>query len=127
MNGYEAKVTEVSKQLSAVERIKFKDTTEAISLDLETQLNGEVIIDIDYYGIIDIHNEKAVDNKDYQNYIFVDKNGKKYITGSKSLWSAFRGIADEIESAGENLYPIRVYRMDSKNYNGKQFLTCSLV
>nr|DAV56661.1 MAG TPA: hypothetical protein [Caudoviricetes sp.] len=36
-------------------------------------------------------------------------------------------IVDEMSAAGETDYELEVYRMDSKNYKGKQFITCSIV
>lgn len=126
MEGYKAKVSYVSKELTAVERIKFKDTSDAIGIDSATQV-GDLTLEIDYYGELLIHNEKADGNKDYNNYLFVDKEGNKYVTGSSSLWSSFCDIMEELAEAGEDTIPtIKFYRVDSKNYKGKQFLTCSI-
>ena len=36
-----------------------------------------------------------------------------------------REIAEEMEDAGEE-YAIKAYRVPSKNYKGKEFLTCSV-
>lgn len=127
MDGYKAKVSMASKDLTIEERIKFKDTSDAIGIDLATQELDELTLNIDCYGVLDIHNEKAEGNKDYKNYVFITESGEKYVTGSESLWSAFTDIIDELADAGINeLPPIKIYRKDSKNYKGKQFLTCSL-
>ena len=128
MEGYKAKVAVVSKELSVEDRIKFKDTSDAIGIDLATQGIESLVLNVDYYGVLDIHNEKAEgETKDYKNYVFVTTSGEKYVTGSESLWTAFTDITDELEDAGiEEIPPIKFYRKDSKNYKGKQFLTCSL-
>ena len=128
MEGYKAKVAVVSTDLTVQERIKFKDTSDAIGIDIATQGMESLILNIDYYGVLDIHNEKAEgENKDYKNYVFVTTSGDKYVTGSESLWTAFTDIMDELADEGiEEIPPIRFYRKDSKNYKGKQFLTCSL-
>lgn len=130
MDGYKASVSECSKELSVKEKIALKDTSNAIGLDLLTQeanFNGEkVIIEVDYYATIDIHNEKS-DNKDYINFIVVAKDGIKYVTGSQAFISAFKDIADELAEAGETDMTIEVYRKESKNYKGKDFITCSIV
>ena len=127
MEGYKARVAVVSRELSIEDRIKFKDTSDAIGIDLATQELEDLVLNIDYYGVFDIHNEKADGNKDYKNYVFVTDKGEKYVTGSESLWSAFTDIMDELTEAGiEDIPPIKIYRKDSKNYKGKQFLTCSL-
>lgn len=124
MTGFEAKIREASKELTAKERVKFKDTTNAIQLDDATKDNPLVVAP-DFYVILDIHNERSED-KDYVKYIVVDKNGNKFVTGSESFFSAFKSIFDEMGDCGED-YEIEVYRLPSKNYKGKEFLTCSIV
>lgn len=130
MDGYKATVKECSKELTVKEKIALKDTSNAIGLDFLTQeanFNGEkVIIDVDYYATINIHNEKS-DNKDYINFIVVAKDATKYVTGSQAFISAFKDIATELAEAGETDMTIEVYRKESKNYKGKDFITCSIV
>ena len=123
MTGYKVEIKEVSAQLTAKQRIALKDTTNAIKLDLETQ-KAPIIINPDFYAVLSIHNEKS-DNPDYENYIVVDKNGDKYVTGSQSFWSSFMEIADEMAGEDEE-WSIKVYRVESKNYKGKEFITCSI-
>lgn len=126
MEGYKAKVSVVSKELSPAERIKFKDTSDAVGIDIALKDVDELVVNIDYFGVLNIHNEKS-DNKDYKNYVFVTTNGEKYVTGSESLWSSFTDISDELADSGiDELPPIKFYKKESKNYNGKYFLTCSL-
>ena len=124
MEGYFAEVLESSIELTNRERIKMKDTSDCVALDKATQ-EGEVIISPDYWAIISIHNEKS-DDKDYVNYIVVDRDGTKYKTGSQSFWSAFQNIDAELKDETEP-YDIKVYRLPSKNRSGKDFITCSLV
>lgn len=123
MTGYEVKIVETSKELSAKERVQLKDTTDAVKLDKATQVE-EVIIDVDFFAELAIHNEKSED-KDYKNYVVVDKNGTRYVTGSDSFWSSFRNIVDEMD--GETDWAIKAYQMPSKNREGKSFITCSVV
>ena len=123
MEDYKVEIKESSKDLSARERISLKDTTNAIKLD-EALAEGDVIITPVDYAILSIHNEKAED-KDYENYIIVDKSGTKYVTGSSSFWSSFIEIYEEMKDEDEE-YSILAYRVESKNYKGKYFLTCSI-
>lgn len=125
MIGYSVKVVECTKDLTAKERVKIKDTTNAIKLDEATQ-GGAIVIAYDYHAVLAIHNEK-LDAPDYQQYIVVDTAGNKYVTGSESFFTAMTEIVDEMAAAGETGYELEVYRMDSKNYKGKQFITCSIV
>ena len=123
MEGFSSKIRETSRQLTAKERVRFKDTTDAIRLDEATR-NGSVIIYPDMWGILDIHNEHS-DDKDYVQYIIIGKDGEKYVTGSKSLWSSFMDIAADMEGEEEE-WGIKVYRVPSKNYQGRDFITCSI-
>lgn len=124
MEGYSVSIKETSKQLSAKERIMFKDTTSAKKIDEESQ-NGDFIITPSFYGILEVHNEKS-DNVDYENYVIVDESGDKYVTGSASFWSSFMDIAKEMEGETEE-WAVKVFRVPSKNYKGKDFLTCSII
>lgn len=123
MNGYSVTIKESSRELTAKQRIALKDTTNAVKLDEATQVEP-VIINVDMYAILAIHNEKS-ENPDYDNYIVVDKNGTKYVTGSASFWSSFMDIFTEMEGDDEE-WALKVYRVPSKNYKGKDFITCSI-
>lgn len=124
MSQYEVKITECSKELSAKERIAIKDTANAIKLDEATTDGNHVEINVDFYAILSIHNEKS-DDKDYDNYVIVDKSGEKYVTGSNSFFNSFKNIFDEMENEDEE-WVLDVYRHPSKNYVGKDFITCSI-
>ena len=124
MEGYSVNIREVSRDITAKERVMLKDTTNAVSLDEATQ-SEKVIINPDYYAILDVHNEKSED-KDYVKYLIVDKNGTKFVTGSESFFTSFKSIMDEMDGCDEE-FSIEVYRMPSKNYKGKEFITCSIV
>lgn len=123
MIGYSVSIKESSRELTAKQRVALKDTTSAIKLDDATQVEP-VIINVDMYAILAIHNEKS-ENPDYDNYIVVDKNGTKYVTGSASFWSSFMDIFTEMEGEDE-AWTLKVYRVPSKNYKGKDFITCSI-
>ena len=123
MNGYSVSIKESSRELTAKQRVALKDTTSAIKLDEATQVEP-VIINVDMYAILAIHNEKS-ENPDYDNYIVVDKNGTKYVTGSASFWSSFMDIFTEMEGDDEE-WALKVYRVPSKNYKGKDYITCSI-
>ena len=123
MNGFKVTIKEASADLSAKERIAIKDTTSAVKLDEATQAEA-VIIDPAMWAILSIHNERS-ENPDYDNYIVVDTDGSKYVTGSVSFWNSFMDIYTEMEGESEP-YSVKVYRSPSKNYKGKDFITCSI-
>lgn len=126
-SGYSVTVLYTSRDLSVKEKIKIKDTTGSVTLDKATA-EGSIIIKPDYWASLSIHNEKSKrEDKDYSNYIIVDKDGTIFSTGSESFWSSFISIVDELTAAGETDYEIKVYRLPSKNFAGKDYLTCSLL
>ena len=127
MKQYEVTIRESSKELTPKERIKIKDLSNSQNLDALTQNEDSVIIDYDYHVILDIHNEKSKDRPDYQNVVVVDKAGNKFNTGSNSFITALEEIIDEMADAGEENIQIEVYRKPSKNYKGKDFITCSVI
>lgn len=122
---YEVKINSVSKELTARERVMLKDTRNAIKLD-EAVNDTPLVISPAYYAVLDVHNEKSKEDKDFQNFIVVDTAGNKYLTGSTSFFEAFTEIVEEMSGTGEE-YEIEIYKLDSKNYKGKQFITCSIV
>lgn len=123
---YSVTVKAVSKGLTHKERVQITDLTDCVKLDKATQ-EGPVLIDLDYYAVLDIHNEKAND-KDYQNYVVADKNGTRYSTGSKSFFNSLVDICDEMADSDEDEeWKIKAYRKPSKNREGKDFITCSIV
>lgn len=124
MTGYSVKIVNASKELSARDRVAVKDTTNAIALDDATK-DTPLVIAIDYYVELAVHNEKSED-KDYKKYVVVDKSGNKFVTGSESFFTAMLEIMEEMSDSEED-FEIQVYRMPSKNYKGKEFLTCSIV
>ena len=129
MTGYSVNVVSTSKDLSPKEKVMIKDTTDCVRMDEATQ-ESAVIIDVDYWAELSIHNEKSED-KDYSNYVVVDKDGTRYVTGSTSFWNTFLNIWDEMcdleDAEDAEPWSLKVYRRDSKNRAGKQFITCSVM
>ena len=94
---YSAKLVSATRELSAKERVAVKMFIGAEQLDELTQRdeNG-VLIDIDYVAVVEVYNEKS-DNKNYNKYVYVDKNGTMYISGSETLYRTYEEIAEEME------------------------------
>ena len=86
----------------------------------------ELIVDVDKWLVINVHNEKS-DTVDYKKYVIIDKEGQSYVTGSESFWKSFVHIYEVMSDEGEETYSIKVYRRESKNYKGKDFITCRII
>lgn len=99
--------------------LKVKElVTESEKLVVEGVLNAYVV---------DVHNEKAKDDKDYNEYIFETKD-QLYKSSSESLWRSFQDIYETFEEeieAGESLN-IVISKVRSKNNEGC-FFTCTLI
>lgn len=129
-SNYSATITESSRELTARERIMYKDTQNAVSLlDMATEATVQgskaIITNVKDFIKVNIHNEKSED-KDYMNFIVVDGDGEKYVTGSQSFVNAFMDIYEEMKGETEP-WGIQLNLLDSKNYKGKHILTCSLI
>lgn len=129
-SNYSATILDASRELTARERVMFKDTQNAISLnDYAEQAKSEggkaIITDVKDYVHITVHNEKS-DDKDYDNYMIIDGDGQKYVTGSQAFWNSFIDIYNELKDEAEP-WGIQLNLIPSKNYKGKNVLTCSLI
>lgn len=125
MEGYKVNIKECSKELTARERIMIKDTSNAIKLDDLVTFESKAVIMPVAYAILSVHNDKS-ENPDYEVYVIIAEDGTKYATGSPSFFSAFEEIWDEMSGENEK-FSIELYKMESKNYKGKYFLTCSII
>lgn len=125
MEGYTVKIEESSQELKGKMRIVMKDTSDALKLDEATEGGNSITIKVEKWAILKVHNEKS-DDKEYLNYVIVDNEGHKFVTGSQSFWSSFINIYEELKDEDEE-WAIKVYRLPSKNYKGKEFITCSVI
>ena len=125
MEGYTVKIEESSEELKGKQRIIMKDTSDALKLDEATEGGSSIIIKVEKWAILKVHNEKS-DDKEYENYVIIDNEGHKFVTGSQSFWSSFINIYEEMKDEDEE-WAIKVYRLPSKNYKGKEFITCSVI
>lgn len=127
MSTYNVEIKEASRELTKREKIRFKDISNAVKLDEAVSPESPLIIQPKSYVVLNVHNDKA-DDKDYTNYLVEDTSGNKYVTGSESFWNSFISIWEEmVDDNDPEPWEIEVYKKDSKNYKGKQFLTCSIV
>lgn len=127
MTNYSVKVVESSKELTKKETVMFKDLSDAVNLsEFIDEQHGAVMIDVESWVELAIHNENAKEgqDKDYTNYVVVDKNGTRYYTGSESFWSSFKDIWCEMSDSTED-WSLKVYKKQSKGK--KDFITCSVM
>lgn len=124
---YKVTIDYTYKDLMPAERIAIKDTSDCESLDTLTQIDGSVEIHVENIVYLTIENPKAT-QKRYGSTIIIGNGGSKYITSSESMRTKLDGILEEFsDNEYEGDFKIKVFRKESKNYAGKQFITCSFI
>jgi hypothetical protein len=133
MNGYKAVVKESVKGLTAREKIAIKALNDVTELNDLVTPEQAIMINIDNVVTVQVHNEKS-DNQDYNKYVYIDKDGTKYVSGSEPLYTTVKDILSDIEDAiadGEmdetEDITIKVMKKESANYKGQMFLTAELI
>lgn len=127
---YNTKIVSTSRELTTKERITLKDFNDCIGLDTVVSNEQGFIIDPDVIVEVQVHNERAKDDKDYSTIVILDKDGTKYSTSSNSLRDSMSDIMDELadlEPEDRADLKIKVFKKPSKNYSGKYFLTATVV
>lgn len=127
---YSTKIVSASRELTVKEKITLKDFNDCTGLDTVVTNENGFIIDPDVIVEVEVHNERAKDDKDYTTIVILDKDGTKYSTSSNSLRDSISDIMDELsELSAEDKadLKIKVFKKPSKNYSGKYFLTATVV
>ena len=124
---FESKIVVSSKELTKKEQVKLKSLDDCVSLDTAIEGHDDsLIIDLDYYAQMEVHNENSKKDKDYTKLIMVDKNGQKYITGSTPFIRTFMDIVADMEDSDEE-WQLKCYRRPSANYQDRDFFSCSIL
>jgi hypothetical protein len=133
MKGYKSVVKESVKGLTAREKIAIKALNDVTELNDLVTPEQAIMINIDNVVTVQVHNEKS-DNQDYNKYVYIDKDGTKYVSGSEPLYTTVKDILSDIEDAiadGEmdetEDITIKVMKKESANYKGQMFLTAELI
>lgn len=123
---YYVTVVDVSRELSAKEKVMLKDVSDAIPFN---SLEGAgVVIKPSLYAELSVHNEHAKDgNVDYPCFLVIDEDGTKYKTGSKAFWDTFSDIMADMANVTDEEWAIKVYKKASADATKQPFITCSLI
>lgn len=124
---YNVKILDTHRDMSVPETIKSKDFSNMIGLDEAVDSDPIIIKPLNYVELL-VHNDFSED-KEYTKYV-IQTEDEYYVTGSTSFNNAILQIISDYKDAGLNFFEegvgIKVYKLPSKNYSGKKFLTCSL-
>ena len=127
---YSTKIVSSSRELTVKEKITLKDFNDCTGLDTVVTNEQGFIIDPDVIVEVQVHNERAKDDKDYTTIVILDKDGTKYSTSSNSLRDSISDIMDELNSLTDEEkvgLKIKVFKKPSKNDSGKYLLTATVV
>ena len=127
---YNTQIISSSRELTAKERITLKDFNDCTGLDTVVTNDNGVIIDPNVIVEVQVHNEHAKDDKDYTTIIILDNDGTKYSTSSNSLRDSIADIMEELKNLSDEDkadLKIKVFKKPSKNYQGKYFLTATVI
>lgn len=127
---YNTKIVSSSRDLTTKERIVLKDFNDCVGLDTVVSNENGIILDPDVIVEVQVHNERARDDKDYTTIIILDKDGTKYSTSSNSLRDSISDIMEELKELSDDEkddLKIKVFKKPSKNYQGKYFMTATVI
>lgn len=126
--GYKVEIVEASRDFTVREKLAMKELGNAVGIDMALDETDSLIISPADYAVLAIHNDKAKGDKDYKKFVVIDTAGTKYVTGSESFFRNFIDIYETMKvEAPEEEYQIECYKRPSKNYSGKNFISCSMV
>ena len=113
-------------EMNKKERLLLCDMAGASKIDEILATVDEVTFKPTGYAVLVVHNDRSRGDKDYVKYLYIDSDGNRYVSGSESLFAAFKYYFDEMQGETED-WAIAVTKQPSKNYSGKDFYTCYLV
>lgn len=113
------------KEVTKKEMLQLKDLTDAVRLDQATQEHGSVMIyNIQNMVKMFLVSDDPKNPQEYAKTVITDTEGNRFVTGSESFARRAWEIADDM--AGDE-FGLKVYRRPSKNYPGREFLSCSVI
>ena len=133
-NDYNVKIIDIydDTNITLEDKIAMKLFSDNVSINAECESvpDKSIVIPVQNYAVMRVHNERS-DNKDYNVYCLISTDGTHYTTSSESFWNTFSTISDELKDNDINLMNTPIYLKcllkPSKNRQGKDFLTCSIV
>ena len=128
---YESTITFTTRELNPIEKIKLKDLTATVALDdeLKSVPDHKLTFVPELVVVVSVHNPKAKSNTDYDTLVFTDsETGVRYRTSSNSFKAAVLDIVGELIAEGIDPHTVLLvaYTRPSKNFTGKDFLTCAI-
>lgn len=125
-SNYTVTIAEASTEFKGKALLKITDMAASAPLNDVVTADQALLISVSDYAVVDIHNDSAKGDKDYQQYILIDDSGNTYRTGSAAFYRTFKEIWDAMADSDE-VWELKVYKVPSKNYKGKDVILCTVV
>ena len=125
---YEANITSSLRELTAREKIVYKNVDGQKLNEIINNDNPSIDLDVENIVELQVHNERSKGNNDYTVYVIDTKDGSRYRTGSETFYTKAKEIYRELQAANEleNGFVLRVFKTKSNNFDG-DFINCRLV
>ena len=122
---YKAEIISSEVELTKKEKVMYKQFDEVVSLDKVVTLDDGLLINLVNIIVVMVHNDSIKsEDKEYSKCLYIDQDGTRYSSGSKSLYDSIKGIWDEME---EEMVEVKVIKKASSNYPDRCFMTAVLV
>lgn len=125
-SNYSVSISESSTEFKGKALLKVTDMAASAPLNDVVTAEQALIIKVNDYAVVDVHNENAKGDKDYHQYVLIDDNGDTYRTGSEAFFRSFKAIWDAMNDSDE-VWELKVYKVPSKNYKGKDCILCTVI
>ena len=98
-----------------------------VDINAATENGNSLVLNVAAYAVIEIENDRSKGEKVYQKIMVVDNDGAMYITGSPSFIENFRSVMEVMDGEDPASWGLEIFQMESRNYKGKNFITCKVV
>lgn len=123
---FKEEILRATRDFTKKEMLMMKDTKALIKLDNELKPNGDPII-IKYpfdYVIKHVWDDKE-NGKDFESILLL-ADGKIYTSSSRALINRVEDLLNEMKDE-EDEWGIQIYKAPSKQFEGRYYITCSLI
>lgn len=98
-----------------------------IDINAATENGNSLTLSVAAYAVLEIENDRSKGETVYQKIMIVDNDGRMYITGSPSFIENFCSVMEVMDGEDPDSWGLEIFQMESRNYKGKNFITCKVV
>lgn len=123
---FKEEILRATRDFTKKEMLMMKDTKALIKLDNELKPNGDSIIISFPFDYVVKHVWDEKDNgKDFESIMLLAE-GRIYTSSSSALINRVEELFNEMKDEAD-VWGIQIYKAPSKQFEGRYYITCSLV